>query len=233
MNYFEDYFYTKSKRPITKWSHYFEIYEKHFSKFRNRNVNLLEIGVGHGGSLQMWKGYFDSKSKIIGLDTSVECKSYEEDQIEIEIGSQYDLCILENLVSKYKSFDIIIDDGSHVNEHMTFTFNHLFKYLNEGGVYLIEDIHTSYFQDYGGGYKKEGTIMEFTKEKADQINQFYIDYESAQSNYFTKHLNNISIYDSIIVYEKKFRKTKPVSLYSLGNGNFPESNPSENINLDA
>jgi hypothetical protein len=232
MNYFENYFYKNTKRPIRKWSHYFEIYEKHFCKFKNKTVNFLEIGVGHGGSLQMWKGYFDSNSKIIGLDILTECKNYEEEQIEIEIGSQFDISILEKLVSKYNNFDIIVDDGSHINEHMIFTFNYLFKHLNEDGVYLIEDIHTSYYEDFGGGFKKEGSIMEFTKQKSDQINKFYIDYGGASDDYFTKYLNNISIYDSIIVFEKKFRKTKPISLYSSGDGNFPESNPSENINLD-
>lgn len=232
MNYFEDFFYNRSKNPMTKWSHYFDIYEKHFSKFRNKDITLLEIGVGHGGSLQMWSSYFTKNSKIVGMDIFPECKNYQEPGFEIEIGSQNDTDMLDMIISKYNNFDIIIDDGSHINDYTIFTFNYLFKYLNEGGVYLIEDVHTSYCNNFGGGYKKEGSIIEFTKDKADQINLFYIEYEKAHSDYFAKYLNNITIYDSVIVFEKKFKKTKPISLTTSGNGNTPERYVEGNINLE-
>jgi len=232
MNFFENYININKKRPITKWVHYLDIYEKHFARFKNKNIKILEIGVGHGGSLQMWKEYFGQNVSIVGLDINPDCKNYEESQIQIEIGSQFDSSILNDLISKYKDFDIIIDDGSHVNQHMIFTFNYLFKFLNENGIYLIEDVHTSYYANFGGGLKKENSFIEFVKNKIDEMNLFYIDYLNAEKNYFTKYINNITLYDSVVIFEKKFKKTKPQSIYSFGNGDLPKIDPLTNINLN-
>lgn len=232
MNFFENYIYNNKNRPLSKWGHYFEIYERYFNKFRNEKISLLEIGVGQGGSLQMWKEYFGENISIVGLDISSHCKNYEESQIKIEIGSQYDSNVLDDLIIKYKNFDIIIDDGSHVNDHMIFSFNHLFKYLNEGGVYLVEDVHTSYVDSFGGGLRRKGSFVEFVKDKFDDVNLFAIDYNAAHSNYITKYVNSITVYDSVVVFEKKFKKTKPYSIGSPGNSLPPEKNPSENLELE-
>jgi hypothetical protein len=232
MNFFENYFCNNKKRPMNKWGHYFEIYDKHFNKFRNKQISLLEIGVGHGGSLQMWKEYFGENISIVGLDICTDCKNYEESQIKIEIGSQYDSVVLDSLISKYKNFDIIIDDGSHINEHVIFSFNHLFKHLNEDGIYLVEDVHTSYVESFGGGLRKNGSFVEFVKDKFDEINMFYTDYHNAHYNYMTKYIHSINVYDSVVVFDKKFKKTKPHSMSSPGNSLPPEKNPSGNLNLD-
>ena len=189
MNFFEEYIYNNGGRPIFKLKHYLNIYEKHFNTFRNKDISILEIGVGHGGSLQMWKNYFGKNCTVVGLDICEDCKNYEEDQIKIEIGDQFDLTTLNNLILKYKKFDIIIDDGSHINEHMIFTFNNLFKHLNEGGIYLVEDVHTAYYESHNGGLKKEGTFIEFVKNKIDEVNMFYNDYAGAEQNFITKYLN--------------------------------------------
>ena len=74
-----DYFSSNKGRLIYKWMHYFEIYERHFTQFRNREIKFLEIGVFHGGSLQMWKNYFGPKAQIVGVDINPFCKSYEEE----------------------------------------------------------------------------------------------------------------------------------------------------------
>ena len=74
-----DYFNNNQKRLIHKWEHYFDIYETHFSRFRDKSPIILEIGVFHGGSLQMWKNYFGKGCKIYGLDIEPRCKSLEEE----------------------------------------------------------------------------------------------------------------------------------------------------------
>lgn len=231
-NIFENYIYNNKNRPLSKWAHYFEIYEKHFNKFRNEKISLLEIGVGQGGSLQMWKEYFGENISIVGLDIGSHCKNYEESQINVEIGSQYDSIVLDDLIYKYKNFDIIIDDGSHISEHIIFSFNHLFKHLNEGGIYLVEDVHTSYVESFGGGLGRKGSFVEFVKDKFDEVNFFSIDHNAAQSNYITKYVHSINVYDSVVVFEKKFKKTKPYSIGSPGNSLPAEKSPSENLNLD-
>ncbi len=90
MNDLEKYFRENKGRLIHKWIHYFVIYDRHFSRFRNKEITILKIGVSHGGSLQMWKEYFGSKAKIYGIDINPLCKDLEEDNIKIFIGSQSD-----------------------------------------------------------------------------------------------------------------------------------------------
>src|SRR5688500_14611310 len=85
-----NYFKNKKHNLIHKWLHYFEIYHKYFEKFRKKKVVVLEFGVSHGGSLQMWKQYFGKHARIIGVDINPECKMFIEPQIEVYIGSQED-----------------------------------------------------------------------------------------------------------------------------------------------
>lgn len=125
-------------RLLDRWTHYLPIYERHFSPFVGRAVRVLEIGVGHGGGLQIWKKYFGLRAEIIGLDNDTRCKAYEEEQITIHIADQAlplpELGIL----------DIVIDDGSHRPEEQAITFTRLWPTLKAGGVYLIEDCHQHY-----------------------------------------------------------------------------------------
>jgi methyltransferase family protein len=122
-------------RLIDKWSHYFPIYEHHFAKFVGRPIRLLEIGVGHGGSLQMWKRYFGPKAEIHGFDIDPRCEEYEEEQINIWIGDQ---SIIGPL---WGGLDIVIDDGSHLREDQVSSFKDLWPCVVPGGIYLIEDCH--------------------------------------------------------------------------------------------
>ena len=185
MNDIETYFYTKSERIIYKWNTYFESYEKYFMKYRGRKINVLEIGVFDGGSLRMWADYFGNKALIVGMDINKNCASLAElPQIEIFIGDQSDPVKLKELVDKYGGFDIIIDDGSHINSHQIKTFQYLFDYLREGGTYLVEDVHTSYQKEFGGGYKNPNSFMEFSKDLLDGLHR--------QTDACTKYMNTIS-----------------------------------------
>ena len=85
MNDLEKYFHENTGRLIHKWKHYFEIYDRHFSRFRGTDVHILEFGVSQGGSLQMWKNYFGHRCKIYGVDINKHCKSLEEDQIKAKV----------------------------------------------------------------------------------------------------------------------------------------------------
>ena len=135
-----DVFQAHHGRQIDKWEHYFPIYEKHFSKYVGTAVRVLEIGVDHGGSLQMWKRYFGDQSLIIGIDINPLCANYAEPEndIGVYIMDQCDTARLAGL----GEFDIIIDDGSHVCAHQSITFRALWPKCK--GVYLIEDCHNGY-----------------------------------------------------------------------------------------
>lgn len=140
-------FLTNEQRLIHKWKHYFPIYEGHFQRFVNRDVTLLEIGCGHGGSLQLWKRYLGPHARIIGIDINAECAAFEEDQISIRIGDQSDNQFLGKLVEEFGEFDIILDDGSHMMSHVKASFDELYPSVGRNGIYLVEDLHTAYWDE--------------------------------------------------------------------------------------
>jgi 23S rRNA U2552 (ribose-2'-O)-methylase RlmE/FtsJ len=115
-------FLTNEQRLIHKWKHYFPIYESHFGRFINRDVVLLEIGCGEGGSLQLWKRFLGPHARIVGVDIKPECESFEEDQISIRIGDQSDKSFLDKITKEFGVPDIVLDDGSHMMSHINATF---------------------------------------------------------------------------------------------------------------
>lgn len=144
-------------------------YEKYLPFNRYDKLNILEIGVLDGKSLLTWKDYY-YRSNILGIDINPDCKKYEEDRIFIEIGSQDDDKFLNKISNEYGSFDFILDDGSHLNEHVIFSFETLFQYVKSGGIYIVEDVATSYFPWYGGGLNDPKSMMEYFKKLTDDIN---------------------------------------------------------------
>jgi len=210
-NDLEEYFYNNTGRLINKWKHYFEIYDRHFSKFRGEEIVIVEIGVFQGGSLQMWKKYFGPKAKIYGIDIDPRVKAFEEENIEIHIGSQSDANFLNDLKNKIPKIDILIDDGGHTMNQMRVTFDCMFDHIKPDGVFLCEDTHTCYHWRYGGGYKRSNSFIEYTKNIIDYINAWHSEQKSFQVNKFTKSVHSIHFYDSIILIEKRLMEP-PVDL---------------------
>lgn len=148
---------------------YCDKYAKYLPFERYDKLNILEIGILDGKSLLTWKEYF-YRSNILGIDINPDCKQYEESRISVEIGSQDDGNFLSRTWQQYGPFDMILDDGSHMNEHVIYSFQHLWGSVKSGGVYVIEDIGTSYWDEWGGGYLRNNTSMEYFKKLSDDIN---------------------------------------------------------------
>lgn len=201
-NPLEKYFRNNKTRGIIKWVHYFEIYHRYFSKYRGKGVTILEFGVADGGSLQMWKHYFGKKAKIIGVDIDSRCKDIIENQIEIHIGDQGNRSFLKNLIKNTGEIDIVIDDGGHFMKQQIITFQEMFPAIKKRGIYVTEDLHTSYWKDFGGGYKKNGTFIEFTKDLIDQIQAWHSRDARLKINGITRTLKSIHVYDSMVIFEK-------------------------------
>jgi hypothetical protein len=144
-------------------------YEKYLPFNRYDKLNILEIGVLDGKSLLTWKDYF-YRSNILGVDINPDCKKYEEDRIFVEIGSQADDKFLNQISNEFGPFDFVLDDGSHMNEHVIYSFETLFQYVKSGGIYIVEDVATSYFPWYGGGLNDPKSMMEYFKKLTDDIN---------------------------------------------------------------
>jgi len=199
-------FYGHTGKLIHKWDHYFEIYDRYFSKYIGEKVNILEIGIAHGGSIQMWKEYFGNQVHVYAIDINPACKELEEENTTIFIGSQSDADFLEKLKKEIPELDIVLDDGGHSMIQQKVSFNCLFSKVKEGGVYMVEDTHTSYWYEFFGGYKNKNSFIEFSKNLIDSLYDGHIKNEPKLiSNEITRNINSISFYDSIIVFEKKYR----------------------------
>jgi hypothetical protein len=194
-------FLTNDGRLIHKWKHYFPIYERHFRDFVYKPVTFIEIGCGRGGSLQMWKRYFGPHARIVGIDILPECKEFEEDQIEIRIGAQQDRQFLENVIAEFGAPDIVLDDGSHVMSHVIASFQFLYPRVAKNGIYMVEDLHTAYWEEYEGGLRKPTTFIELSKNLLDELNAD--DSRGALvPTEFTRTTLSMHFYDSVTVFEK-------------------------------
>lgn len=124
------------------YHNYLNIYEKYFSKYRTTLSNFLEIGLWEGESIKMWREYFQS-GNLVGADI-LDLSHIKLPNTQILLCDQSDRVQLENLISKtFNQFDIIIDDGGHMMHQQQITLGSMFKYLKPGGVFVIEDLHTS------------------------------------------------------------------------------------------
>ncbi len=194
----KELFYRNTDKICDKWEHYLDIYDRFFLPYRDRPINILEIGVSHGGSLEIWSKYFHTRSNIIGIDIELKCKKAEKGNIKVYIGSQTDKEFLKSIPYK---FDIIIDDGSHIQSNVLRAFELLFPKLKNGGLYFVEDLHTAYWKEYGGGLRKNKTFIAKTKSLLDELNYYHIRENVLHSNYLKK-IKGIYAADSIIIIEK-------------------------------
>lgn len=202
-NPLQSYFANNPGRLIDKWEHYFEIYHRHLQRFRGKPVTLVEVGVFHGGSLQMWRNYLGDQARIIGVDINPRALQLQEPGIEIVIGDQSDPKFLQSLAARLGVIDVLIDDGGHTMAQQIATLQNLYPAVADDGVILVEDTHTSYWQAYGGGFRHPNTFVEFSKQLVDQLNAWHSrDPNSLAPNEFTKRTRSIHFYDSIVIYEK-------------------------------
>ncbi len=121
---------------------YLDVYSKYLEDLRNQPLNLLELGVRDGRSLAMWQAYF-RRGQIFGIDIDPRCAQYEGGRTRVAIGSQADREFLKSAFGG-ATFNVIIDDASHVNTLTKASFEALFDRLAPGGFYIIEDLGCSY-----------------------------------------------------------------------------------------
>jgi len=225
---YSEIWHKSRKLKSDKWDHYFAIYDHCLSKFYNKKISFLEIGVQNGGSIEVAQNLFDSASSISGLDIDERCLNVKNvlQNVNIFIGSQVDEKVLNKIVNVHnKNFDVIIDDGSHVQSHMIFTFTRLFQFLNDGGVYLIEDTHTNYSPSHQESFYGIG-LYDYFKGLSERLNLDYMDPSSRQRYKLSrdqreKNLNyhndinhfifSIEFFDSVIAIRKK-KKLEPLRI---------------------
>jgi hypothetical protein len=216
-----DLFFAHDGRLIHKWVHYLEIYERHLAAFRDgfplgdgtrRPLRLLEIGVSQGGSLQLWRKYFGPEATIFGIDVDPRCAALDEPETRVRIGSQADAAFLNAVVEEMGGVDVVIDDGSHRAQHQRASFDALFPALSFGGLYIAEDLHTSYWAlDFTGGYRRPGTFIEVSKSLVDGMHAWYHHWPiSRRARRAQTDIFSVCFYDSVVVIEKRHRQRPSV-----------------------
>lgn len=126
----------------TYFHNYTRQYDRLLASYRDEPIKYLEIGVFNGGSIRAFREAFKKSTCIVGLDIDDTCKLHEDtnNNIFIEIGNATDPDFIERITKKHGTFDIILDDGSHVNRDVIKTFELLFPLLNNDGLYIVEDV---------------------------------------------------------------------------------------------
>ena len=125
---------------------YERVYEQFFEPLKDKEINILEVGIYYGRSLQVWKEYFP-KAQIYGIDTFQriqpnEIQALSEDNIHWTTCDSTSLnctSIVSNAFGQDTKFDIIIDDGLHTPEANAKTLKNFWPLLKRDGIYFVED----------------------------------------------------------------------------------------------
>lgn len=189
-----------------KWGRhwYARHYQDHFAPMRKKRITLLEIGVGGyadplagGESLRLWKAYFPH-ARIFGLDV-FDKRALDEPRIRVLQGSQEDPAFLARVLEETGPLDIVIDDGSHRNEHVMPSFRVLFPHLREGGIYVVEDLQTSYWPGFGGSLELTAphTTMNQLKALLDGLNHAERIEPGYEPTFFDLNVRSLHFYHNL------------------------------------
>lgn len=219
MRTLEAIFKSNTGPMITRHNHVLNIYDELFSRYRGKEVSILEIGIAAGGSLLMWRDYFGEKAKVYGLDISEAALGVVGGQIKVFTGDQSDRAFLKRVVEEVGHLDIVIDDGSHDSAHQIASFEEIFPCLNDNGMYAIEDLHTSYRENYGGGLRDPKSIVEYTKNFIDYFHCGELSQEERHTipNYI-RSVYGIHYYRNVLIVDKNTKYSDAQSPVMTGAG---------------
>jgi hypothetical protein len=184
---------------VSEHHNYLNLYDEYFTPIRNNANQILEIGILHGDSIKMLKDYFEN-SIITGID--IDDKTHlTSDRLIILKGDQSNKVFLDELSDEF--YDVILDDGSHRMDHQQISFGVLIKKLKKGGIYIIEDLHTSlpeYFETVQYGKRMFGlnednsnsTITFLNNIKANNPSSLYLTDD--ELNYIANNIKSVEIF---------------------------------------
>lgn len=201
-----------------KWSSYLREYDRLFAAYTTRLVNFLEIGVQNGGSLDVWASYFAKGSRIVGCDINplIGELQFESAGVAVVIGDINQVATRNSIFKQAQLFDIVIDDGSHTSPDIIQTFCSLFGRVADGGLYVIEDMHCSFWLNFGGGLHHPKSAYAFFKALVDVCNyehwglpikpaEFMISlgFDVGELAEYLGHIHSIEFLNSLCVIHKQ------------------------------
>lgn len=204
--------FLKTKLPSLKVDSYFDNYEDLLGKFRGQKITLVEVGVLGGGSLEMWKNYLGKDARIIGVDSNPNALKFDN-EFEIYIFDQTDLKAWEIFFQTIGNIDVLIDDGGHTSLGQITTCVGAVNKINDGGLIIIEDVHSSYAKDFGmpSKYSFDNWVMQIERE----LNKVYLGRNEFLNNHqknFIQSVYQISRFRSIVVFKIKKTISIPKSI---------------------
>ncbi len=182
-----------------KWDNYFRVYDRYLNKYVGTDVTFVEIGVKNGGSLFMWREFFGPQARIIGIDLNPKAKQFEDHGFEIFIGDQNSEEFWKDFYQKVGKVDAMLDDGGHRNDNQIITTFHALNHLVDGGVLLVEDVHTSYMKGFGNPC--DTSFLSYCKlladgvQKNENIDADFIDVEISDK------IDAIHFHEGVIVFD--------------------------------
>ena len=211
----------KKGKVSDKWESYLDYYDEAFSLIRDKELSILEIGVQNGGSLEVYNEYFKNVKSVVGCDISPKCGDlkFDSKNIEVVVGDIKSDDVLKKITSISETFDIIIDDGSHISSDIIIAFLKYFSLLNPGGIFVVEDTHALYQAKYGGGILNENSAINFFKKLAEITNYQWWSKDISLNNYllsffpnkvplfiFEGWIESVEFRNSIITIRKSLKK---------------------------
>ncbi|MGK3114160.1 class I SAM-dependent methyltransferase [Candidatus Pantoea formicae] len=194
MNLLKNLYQQHEGKSSDKWNIYLDVYDELLSNRRAQLSNFLEIGVQNGGSLEIWSKYFPEAKNLIGCDINPACAGleYADSKIKVIIGDSSSQNVKNEIASITPDIDLIIDDGSHTSSDIIKSFLLYFPLVSDGGIYIIEDLHASYWKSFEGGLYYPYSSMAFLKKLSDITNYEHWGVELKPQDYlspFFKYYN--------------------------------------------
>ncbi len=215
---FGEIFATNSGKISDKWQSYIPVYEGVLAPFRDKPIALLEIGIQNGGSLEIYSEYFTRPKILIGCDINPKCRLLEfASGIEVVVGDCTADAVRDEITAISRSFDIIIDDGSHVSHDVITAFLKYFPLVEAGGIYVIEDLHTSYWQRWQGGLFYRKSSISFLKLLVDALHAEHHEREK-EMEAKTVELEAVIRRAIKFIEAEQFETAKYVLLGAIGDG---------------
>lgn len=212
--------YDKHQGKVSdKWSLYLSEYNRFFSAYRHLPIRMLEIGIQNGGSLEIWSKYFPRAEKLVGCDINQDCIKliYDDSRISVVVGNA-NLDETEKVIlSHAQTYDLIIDDGSHLSSDIIKSFARYFQHLADGGIFVAEDLHCSYWKEFEGGlfdpfssvsfFKRLADIISYehwgvTKSRKELLSGFASRYGVVFDELNLSHIHSVEFINSICVIRK-------------------------------
>ena len=207
----------------TKWNHYFDVYNRHFSKYVGQSPKVLEMGVYQGGSLKMYEQYFGEGASVVGIDIFPGTIKLRDVGLNVHLGSQVDAGFLRALTEEYGPWDIVIDDASHRTAHQLESFRLFMQpgWMADNSTYLIEDTHTSEWPEYidAGAdlYKTMYDVVRSLNGWHTRNGEQAPPIAEADCPAMTRQTTSVAFYDSIIVVERG-QHVRPGRCHNGGKG---------------